>query len=153
MFRRAKPRMPRKKERVVARIGSELVAECSSYLDGTLMMCSVMSAVEMPSWMLINSFAHGDLAQLEVLSLGPNWLDATFPLPWYNATQAIAAELSSVVGGDAVLLRSIQRSVLIPLESHLMVHPVSVDQLSTVVRMACEEIRPEYDDERGHVGE
>ena len=145
--------MPRKKERAVARIASELVAECSSYLDGTLMMRSVMSAVEMPSWMLINSFAHGDLSQIEVLSLRPNWLDATFPLPWCSATRAIAVELSSVVGGDAVLLRSIQRSVLIPLESHLMVHPVSVDQLSTVVSMACAAIRSEYDGERGDVGQ
>ena len=31
--------------------------------------------------MLSNCFAHGDLAQLVVLSLRRNWLDAPFPLP------------------------------------------------------------------------
>ena len=107
----------------------------------------------MPPWMLINSFAHGDIAQLKVLGLGQDWLDAALPLSWCNAARSIATELSIVVGGDAVLLKSIQRSVLISLESHLVAHPVAVDELSTVVSIACAAIRSEYDDERGNVGE
>jgi hypothetical protein len=57
------------------------------------------------------------------------------------------------MGGDAVLLRSIQRSILISPESHLVAHPVAVDQLSTVVSIASAGIRSEYDGERGNVGE
>lgn len=98
-----------------------LVEECGAFLQGTYAEQAARESALVPTWALLNTVAHGDLARIRTQARsGAGSLRWALPLGWSKATREIAREVSELVGDDEQMLESFQISVLVPLELQLM---------------------------------
>jgi len=105
--------------------GSGLAEEAEAFLCGTYANYCRSRGINVPRWAWLNRFAHGDLKSVREshrLLTHRAWISDVewHEEPWVHAQRIIGKDILAFVGDDAVLLRLLQRAVLVPLELKLM---------------------------------
>ena len=101
-----------------------LITDIEAFLSGDYATCLQRHGEAVPWWASLNRPAHGDLRDLQEAQRplpGRNDpIEASLSDAWICAERLLVREVLAFVDGDSDLLRLVQRSVLVPLELHLI---------------------------------
>lgn len=91
--------------------GPELVAECEAFLNGCYLSRCAGERGRLPTWVWLNTLAHGNRADIEALAGGEAglWDDI-------GSAQYFARQLLDIADMHSLNLKSLQRELLVPLE-------------------------------------
>lgn len=89
----------------------ELVSGCEAFLAGRYLASAAQHHRLVPSWVWVNTLAHGPRDEIESLA---RMRSSAFP--GSGAASYLAGELLALVDRRGVTLEAVQRAVLIPFE-------------------------------------
>jgi hypothetical protein len=96
-----------------SREGPELVQECEAFLAGRYLFRRKRQPARVPPWIWLSTLAHGDRSDIEALAGAKGGMGREMAAASY-----LARELLVSIDSYGLDLRSLQRSLLIPLEVH-----------------------------------
>lgn len=114
----------------------ELIEESEAYLAGCFAERAARLRGGVPAWTLLNTVAHGDLAQIRAAASGAAPASVAYPFGWSRAARQLAVEVATVVGDDETRLAALQMAVLIPFELEFLNEHGSGGDLATALAWA-----------------